>query len=522
LERGAETVVAVLGILKAGAAYVALDPAYPDERLRFMLADAGAAAVVTQDPLAGRLDGFAGALVRLGDGEHDTQEGGDRQHGDSPLPERGRVAALRPPGGGTEDVSGISVDPENLAYVIYTSGSTGTPKGVLVTHRGLANYLAWFDETVLGAEGFALPLVSRLSFDAHVRQLFPPLLRGEAVWVLPEETVSDPGALLDALSTHERVSFGGVPSLWSAMLELVRSGEAAKPRGLRAVLLGGEALPGELAERTFAAFPGVALWNHSGPTEATVNTTAARVRPGEPVTIGRPVGNARVYLLDANGAPVPVGVPGELYVGGAGVSRGYLGRPGLTAERFVPDPFSGEARSGARMYRSGDRARWRADGELDYVGRTDFQVKVRGFRIEPGEIEAVLLRHPEVRAAAVAVREAAPGASRLVGYVVPEAGASPSAAGLRAYLLERLPEYMVPGAVVLLEALPLTPNGKVDRRALPAPGAAASAGGDRGGAPAAPGGARGRRRRARGRGRGPAARRLRGPGGRRRAGRRGA
>ncbi len=325
---------------------------------------------------------------------------------------------------------------------------------------------------MLGAEGFALPLVSRLSFDAHVRQLFPPLLRGEPAWVLPEETVSDPGALLEAISGHERVSFGGVPSLWSAMLELVRSGEAPRPSGLRAVLLGGEALPAELAERTFAAFPEVVLWNHYGPTEATVNITAARVRPGEPVSIGRPVGNARVYLLDANGAPVPVGVPGELYVGGAGVSRGYLGRAELTAAQYLPDPFSGKA--GARMYRSGDRVRWRADGELEYVGRTDFQVKVRGFRIEPGEIEAALERHPEVRAAAVTVREDTPGASRLVGYVVPGAGATPEPAALRAYLLERLPEYMVPGAVVVLERLPLTPNGKVDRRALPAPDALAT------------------------------------------------
>jgi amino acid adenylation domain-containing protein len=305
-----------------------------------------------------------------------------------------------------------------------------------------------------------------------VRQLFPPLLRGEPVWVLPEETVADPAALLDAISTHERTSFGGVPSLWSAMLELVRSGEAAKPEGLRAVLLGGEALSAELAERTFAAFPDVALWNHYGPTEATVNTSVARVRPGEPITIGRPVGNVRVYLLDAGGAPVPTGVPGELYVGGAGVSRGYLGRPDLTADRFVPDPFAGEP--GARMYRSGDRVRWRADGTLDFVGRVDAQVKVRGFRIEPGEVEAVLLRHPAVRAAAVAVREDAGGAARLVGYVVPAADAAPDAAALRAYLLERLPEYMVPGVFVPLERLPLTPSGKIDPRALPAPEALAS------------------------------------------------
>ncbi|HEX8276901.1 MAG TPA: amino acid adenylation domain-containing protein [Longimicrobiaceae bacterium] len=452
LERSAGTVVAVLGILKAGAAYVSLDPSYPDERLRFMLEDAGASAVVVGAELAGRIAGFAGAVVEV--------DGGAEPDGADAL-SHSRTPALS-----------HSPSPDNLAYVVYTSGSTGTPKGVLVTHRGLSNYLAWFDETVLGTDGFALPLVSRLGFDAHVRQLFPPLLRGEPVWVLPEETVTDPAALLRALSEHERTSFGGVPALWSAMLELVRAGEAPRPRGLRAVLLGGEALPAQLAERTFAEFPEVALWNHYGPTEATVNATAARVRPGEPVSIGRPVGNVRVYLLDAHGAPVPVGVPGELYVGGAGVARGYLGRPEPTAASFVPDPFSGEP--GARMYRSGDRARRRADGGLEYVGRVDQQVKVRGFRIEPGEIEAVLLRHPEVRAAAVAAREDAGGHARLVGYVVPAAGAAPDAAGLRAYLLERLPEYMVPGAWAVLDALPLTPNGKTDPGALPAPDASAS------------------------------------------------
>ncbi len=442
LERSAETVVTVLGILKAGAAYVALDPAYPDERLRFMLADAGAALAVSNNALAERLAGFGGALVRL---DADAE-----------------AISIRPDGA-PESGAG----PQSLAYVIYTSGSTGTPRGVLLEHRGLSNYLAWFDRAVLGEEGFALPMVSRLSFDAHVRQLFPPLLRGEAVWVLPEATVGDPEALLAALSTRERVSFGGVPSLWSAMLERIRGGESAKPAGLVAVLLGGEALPAELAERTFAEFPDVALWNHYGPTEATVNTTVARVRPGGRISIGRPIANVRVYLLDGHGAPVPVGAPGELHVGGVGVSRGYLGRPELTAERYLPDPFSGEA--GARMYRSGDRVRWRGDGELEYVGRTDFQVKVRGYRIELGEIEAALERHPAVREAVALVLGDAAGEPRLVGYVVPEAGEAPDEASLREYLAERVPEYMVPGSFVTLAALPRTPNGKTDRRALPAP-----------------------------------------------------
>ncbi|HEV2146176.1 MAG TPA: amino acid adenylation domain-containing protein, partial [Longimicrobiaceae bacterium] len=340
LERGADTLAAVLGILKAGAAYVALDPSSPEERLRFTLADAGACAVLTHSGLARRLCAFGGPVVCL---DQESQ------------------ALERRP----EAAPALALCPGNLALVVYTSGSTGTPKGVLVEHGGLVNYLAWFDREVLGAEGFALPWVSRLSFDAHVRQLFPPLLRGEPVWILPEETVTDPDRLLQALSTRERVSFGGVPSLWSALLERIRCAEGPRPQGLEAVLLGGEALSPELVERTFALFPELALWNHYGPTEATVNTTAARVRPGAPVRIGRPVANVRVYVLDREGSPVPPGIAGELFVAGRGVARGYLNRPEQTAERFVPDPFSGQA--GARMYRSGDRARWRAGGELEYV-----------------------------------------------------------------------------------------------------------------------------------------------------------
>jgi amino acid adenylation domain-containing protein len=442
MEPAPEMVVAVLGVLLAGGAYLPLDPELPPERRAYMLGDAAPALLLTQAALAERMEGCSVPLL-LVDAEAASLAGESAQ-----APQTG-------------------VDPDNLAYVIYTSGSTGTPKAVLVTHRGLSNYLAWFDRTVLGAEGFVLPLVSRISFDAHVRQLFPPLLRGEPVWVLPKEAATDPAALLAAISSHERVSFGGVPSLWSAMLDLVRSGEAPAPHGLVAVLLGGEALSPELAERTFAAFPEVALLNHYGPTEATVNTTVARVRPFEPVSIGRPVGNVRVYLLDAHGALVPVGVPGELYVGGAGVSRGYLGRPGLTAEKFVPDPFSGEP--GARMYRSGDQVRWRVDGELEYVGRVDFQVKVRGFRIELGEIEAVLRGHPHVKEAVVLLREDAPGQQRLVAYVTAQPGAEPTATELRARAAERVPEYMVPGDFVVLDQLPVTANGKVDRRALPAP-----------------------------------------------------
>ncbi len=440
LERSAETVVGVLGILRAGAAYVALDPSCPDERLRFMLRDAGSGALVTRAPLAERVAGWGGATVRL----------------DEDADAIGRESAGAPR---------VEVAPESLAYVIYTSGSTGAPKGVLVEHRGLSNYLAFFDREILGEEGFSLPLVSRLSFDAHVRQLYPPLLRGEPVWVLPEEVATDPVRVLEALGSRDRVSFGGVPSLWGAVLDAVESGGRPAPRDLRAVLLGGEALSAELVRRTLARFPGVRIWNHYGPTEATVNTAVARVDDPQRITLGRPIANARVYLLDAHGGTVPVGVAGELYVGGTGVSRGYLGRPDLTAERFLPDPFSGEP--GARLYRSGDRVRWLASGELEYLGRVDRQVKVRGFRIEPGEVEAVVLAQEGVREAVVVVR--GEGAEqRLVAYVTGEVEGT----GVRAQLRESLPEYMVPAAIVVLERLPLTPNGKVDRRALPEPGPA--------------------------------------------------
>ncbi|HEX6371116.1 MAG TPA: amino acid adenylation domain-containing protein [Longimicrobium sp.] len=465
LERGPELVTAVLAVLKAGGAYLPVDPGSPAARLEMMLADAGAGVLLTQERLRAGLPALPGVAVLEVDGAGEADEG----ESTAPLPD--------------------TASAESLAYVIYTSGSTGTPKGVGVTHGALANYLAWFDRAVLGEEGFALPLVSRPSFDAHVRPLFSPLLRGQDVWVLREETVADPAALLAALDARGgRVGFGGVPSLWGAMVELMEAGEAPRPRGLVSVHVGGEALPPRLAERTFALFPGVALRNHYGPTEVTVNASVARVRPGGAVGIGRPVAGARVYPLDARGRPVPLGIPGELYVGGPGVARGYLGRPGLTAERFLPDPFSAEP--GARMYRTGDRVRWTdgsaevrecvsAEGEdggthalthsrtpaLQYLGRVDAQVKVRGFRIEPGEIEAALRRQAGVRECAVVAREDAPGQARLVAYLVGDADVD----ALRGELGRTLPDYMVPSVFVALERLPLMPNGKLDRAALPAP-----------------------------------------------------
>ncbi|HEV2148770.1 MAG TPA: amino acid adenylation domain-containing protein, partial [Longimicrobiaceae bacterium] len=443
LERSPEMVVAVLAVLKAGGAYVPLDPGAPVGRLRQTLEDSGARALVTRAGLAGWADGFEGALVRL---DADREAIG-AEDGEAPA-------------------SGVG--PENLAYVIYTSGSTGTPKGVLVEHRSVVNYLRWFDREVMGEEGYALPLLSRLSFDAHVRQLYPPLLRGDAAWIVSDETVADPAALLQAISTRERVAFGGVPALWSAVVDHLSLRDEPVPPAVSALLLGGGTLTPDLVERSLALRPELRIWNHYGPTETTVNASAGRVERGVRLGIGRPVANVRVHLLDGGLRPVPVGVPGELYAGGAAVARGYLGRPGLTAERFLPDPFSPEP--GARMYRTGDRARWRDDGTLEFLGRVDDQVKIRGFRVEPGEIEAVLQRHPAVARAAVVPHAGASGEARLAGYLLPRPGSGLDPAALRAHLREHLPEYMVPSTLVVLEELPLLSSGKVDRRALPAPG----------------------------------------------------
>jgi amino acid adenylation domain-containing protein len=438
-----ETVVGVLAVLKAGGAFVPLDADGPDERLRYLLADSAPAVLLAQSAPAGWLSEREVPVVRLD---------GDAAWAGLPATNPGERA-------------GLAAD--HLAYVIYTSGSTGRPKGVMVSHRSLVGHLHWTGAAVLeGVE--RLPWTTRLSFDASLKQVLGPLLRGGTVWVLPAGAQRDPAALLEALrAPGGRLALNCVPSLWSAVLEI--AAERGEPPVLERLLLGGEAVGAELVERTRAALPEVEVWNLYGPTETTVNAAAGRVA-GVRAGIGRPVANARTYVLDGRLRPTPVGVAGELFVAGGGVARGYLGRPGVTAERFVPDPFGGPA--GARMYRTGDRARWRADGTLEYLGRIDDQVKVRGFRIEPGEIEARLTEHPDVREALV-VASGADGETRLVAYYVAPAPADAQA--LRAHLAARLPDYMVPAAYVRLDAFPLTPSGKLDRRALPAPDAGAFA-----------------------------------------------
>ena len=429
LERTPAMLVGLLGILKAGGAYLPLDPDYPRERLAFMLADAGAAVVLTQTSLRERLPSHRVRIVRL----------------DADWPAIARHPTMPPAAG---------LQPGNIAYVIYTSGSTGTPKGVAVSHGGIPNLArAQIDRFAITPAARVLQFASA-SFDAAISEIATVLSSGAAL-ILADGERSGEG--LSRLLRRQQVTHATLPP---AVLTDLSEGVP-----LTTLVVAGEACAPALVERWSA---GRRLINAYGPTETTVCATASEPLSGAITPpIGRPIMNTRVYVLDGGLEPVPVGIAGELYISGSGLARGYVGRAGLTAERFVADPFGG---SGSRMYRSGDLARWRSDGVLEFVGRSDAQVKLRGYRIEPGEIEAALLRHGSVAAAAVLVRTDAGGPARLVGYVVAAAGASaPDAAELRGHLQLSLPDYMVPSAFVVLERLPLTPNGKLDRRSLPAP-----------------------------------------------------
>jgi surfactin family lipopeptide synthetase A len=431
-DRSVEMVVGLLGVLGAGGAYVPVDPGYPLERQAFILEDAEVAVLLTHEHLLGNLPATGATIVCL----------------DRDWPE---VAT-----GLADPLPGPS-DPERLAYVIYTSGSTGKPKGVQVPHRALVNFLtAMRDKPGFGADDVLLG-VTTLSFDIAGLELYLPLLCGGRLVVASAEAVADPRALASLIEQHEVTVMQATPTTWRM---LVDSGWTGRP-GLRA-LCGGEALPPALAEALLAR--DVELWNLYGPTETTIWSTVTRIEAGDAVSIGRPIANTSVYVLDPQHQPVPVGVFGELYIGGDGLAQGYLRRPELTAERFIAHPFADRG----RLYKTGDRVRYRADGALEYHGRLDFQVKVRGFRIELGEIEAALARNPSVRAAVAAAHERSSGESELVGYVV-AAGSRGSSAQLRRELAETLPGYMVPTSIVWLDALPLTPNGKVDRKALPDP-----------------------------------------------------
>jgi amino acid adenylation domain-containing protein len=442
LERSPELVIALLAVLKTGAAYVPLDPLFPRDRLAFMLEDAGVRVLVTEPAVAGGLAPPGVTLL-------------------SPAEER-TALARRPAADGP-----TVARPDGTAYVIYTSGSTGRPKGVPVLHRGLTNFLHSMQREPGLTAADTLLAVTTISFDIAGLELWLPLITGARIVLADRATAADGRALQAALQHAGATILQATPATWRLLLA---AGWEGTP-GLR-MFCGGEALPGDLAAELLRR--GAELWNLYGPTETTIWSTVHRVQPADAapgvVTIGRPIANTQCHVLDAALEPRPIGVPGELHLGGEGVARGYWRRPELTAERFVPDPFA--ATPGARLYRTGDLARWRADGTLEYLGRLDHQVKVRGYRIELGEIEAALALHPAVRAAAAIVREDTPGDPLLAAYVVPR-GAAPEPAELRAFLRERLPDYMVPVAWMTLAALPLTANGKVNRRALPAPGGTA-------------------------------------------------
>ncbi|HVR99264.1 MAG TPA: amino acid adenylation domain-containing protein [Thermoanaerobaculia bacterium] len=448
LERSPEMVAGALGVLKAGGAYLPLDPAYPRERLAFMAEDAGVQVLLTTTGQPEPLPSERAKTVHL-DAERDA------------------LAAYS-----DRDLAGGELA-ENLAYVIYTSGSTGRPKGVMVQHQGLVNYVTWAIDAYGVDAACVSPVHSSLGFDLTVTSLFPPLLAGGRVVLVPEEQgIEGLGTALRQDGDQRLIK------ITPAHLALLREELAEVDLSARTgtVVVGGEALSGKDVSWWRRSAPGLRLINEYGPTEAVVGCCVYEVREADPapgaVPIGRPIAHAGVRLLDRNQQPVPAGIPGELYVGGAGVVRGYLGHPGLTAERFVPDPFGGASDvAGGRLYRTGDLARYLPGGELEYLGRYDDQVKIRGFRIELGEIEAVLAGHPGVRAVAVLAREDVPGGARLVAYLVFDRESPPSIDELRGFLTGKLPAYMLPAVWMVLESLPLTPNGKVDRRALPAPAA---------------------------------------------------
>ena len=448
LERSTEMVISVLAVLKAGGAYLPLDPGYPEQRLSFMLADAKPVVLLRQRAHAGLLKVPAGMAVIVAD-EQTSEAAAETESFTTTNPD-------------------VAVSASNLAYVIYTSGSTGQPKGVMVSHSGLSNYLSWSSRAYNLSAGRGTPLHSSLSFDLSVTALFNPLITGGWVHLLAEERG------VAGLSQALRV--GGEPyslvKITPAHLAVLRQGWSGETVGTDCFVIGGEALSWEEVRHWRAVSGATRLINEYGPTETVVGCCVYEAGVGESeaseggVPIGQPIENMQMYVLDEQMNCVPVGVSGELYIGGMGLARGYRGRPELTAERFVPHPYSLE--EGARLYRTGDVGRYLESGELEYQRRVDSQVNLRGYRIELGEIEAVLRQHEAITNAAVVVRESASGEKQLVAYLVGNGDAS-ALSQLQSHLKARLPDYMMPTVFVQIDSLPLTTNGKVDRTKLPAP-----------------------------------------------------
>ncbi|WP_456270620.1 non-ribosomal peptide synthetase DhbF [Bacillus sp. JZ39] len=437
LPRSPEMVASMLGVLKTGAAYLPLDPEFPADRISYMLEDAKPSCIITTEEIAASLPDNL-AVPELVLDQAVTQEIIKRYSPENP---------------------DVSVSLDHPAYIIYTSGSTGRPKGVVVTQKSLSNFLLSMQEAFSLGEEDRLLAVTTVAFDISALELYLPLISGAQIVIAKKETIREPQALAQMIENFDINIMQATPTLWHALV----TSEPEKLRGLR-VLVGGEALPSGLLQALQDLHCSVT--NLYGPTETTIWSAAAFLEEGLQGVppIGKPIWNTQVYVLDNGLQPVPPGVVGELYIAGTGLARGYFHRPDLTAERFVADPYGPP---GTRMYRTGDQARWRADGSLDYIGRADHQIKIRGFRIELGEIDAVLANHPHIEQASVVVREDQPGDKRLAAYVV--ADGAIDTAELRRYMGASLPDYMVPSAFVEMDELPLTPNGKLDRKALPAP-----------------------------------------------------
>jgi surfactin family lipopeptide synthetase A len=429
VDRSVEMLVALLGILKAGGTYVPIDPSYPAERIAFILTDAQVVIVLTQQQFVGLLQMDCICLDR----------------------EQATITAF--------PTTNLAVAAADLtAYVIYTSGSTGMPKGVEISHRSVVNLLVAMQQETWLTPADVMLAVTTISFDISILELYLPLMVGASLVIASRSATRDPHQLMQLIERSAITILDTTPATWQMLLE---AGWQGQPQ--LKILCGGDVLSEPLAQALRDR--GAALWNVYGPTETTVISTVGRILPDTPVSVGRPIGNTQIYILDRHLQPVPVGVLGELYIGGAGLAQGYRQRPELTAKKFIPHPFS----PSDRLYKTGDLARYRPDGQIEFLGRIDHQVKVRGFRVELEEISAVLAQHPALESTIVRLREDDPGDQRLVAYVVFHPGMAVETAALRLFLQQKLPDYMIPSAYIPLEQWPITPNGKVDRAALPRP-----------------------------------------------------
>ena len=442
MERSIEMVVGLLGILKAGGAYLPLDPTYPKERLSFMMADSQVPVVLTQEKLLNKIAAYDAGKICV-----DSEKAQIEQE--------------------SEENPKSEIIPENIAYAIYTSGSTGKPKGVLGLHKGAINRFRWMWETYpFGADEICCQKTT-LNFVDSIWEIFGPLLKGVPVVIIPDEVVKDPNRLVESLAKYNVTRIGLVPSLLRAILET--KDVAQELRKLKIWVTSGETIPKELAQRFRGVMGHSRLINLYGSSEVSADVTYHEIKEineeDKTIPIGRPITNTQIYLLDREMKPVPIGIGGELYVGGEGLARGYLNQPELTKEKFVANPY----KIGERLYRTGDIARYKADGNIEYLGRVDHQVKIRGNRVEIGEVEIALSHHEGIQEVVVAVQEGRLGDNYLAAYIVPRDDVKLAINELQGFLRQTLPDYMIPSAFVILDALPLTPNGKVDRKVLPAP-----------------------------------------------------